>query len=58
MDIYAGGKVTNKDCFARLDVQTVTNASVSESEVVEDSIESAEVQSAEKLQSLRLKLNL
>ncbi|GAB6601430.1 hypothetical protein C2L96_25825 [Bacillus cereus] len=49
MDIYAGGKVTNKDCFARLDVQTVTNASVSESEVVEDSIESAEVQSAEKV---------
>lgn len=50
MDIYAGGKVTNKDCFARLDVQTVTNASVSESEVVEDSIESAEVQSAEKVE--------
>ncbi|HHP5633465.1 TPA: HK97 family phage prohead protease [Bacillus paranthracis] len=50
MDIYAGGKVTDKDCFARLDVQTVTNASVSESEVVEDSIESAEVQSAEKVE--------
>ncbi|MCT1391428.1 hypothetical protein M4D76_24505 [Peribacillus frigoritolerans] len=23
MDIYAGGKITNKDCFARLDVKAV-----------------------------------
>ncbi|WP_075308568.1 HK97 family phage prohead protease [Bacillus wiedmannii] len=48
MDAYVGGKVINKDCFARLDVQTVTDASVPE--VVEDSIETAEVQSAEKVE--------
>jgi len=50
MDIYAGGKVTNKDCFARLDVQAVTSASVPEPEVVEDSIEAVEVQWAEKVE--------
>lgn len=50
MDAYVGGKVINKDCFARLDVQAVTNASAPEPEVVEDSIETAEVQSAETIE--------
>lgn len=55
MDAYVGGKVINKDCFARLDVQTVTSASVPEPEVVEDSIEPTEVQSAEKVEEPQVK---
>ncbi|MBK0009888.1 HK97 family phage prohead protease [Bacillus sp. S35] len=39
MDIYAGGKVTNKDCFVRLDVATVTQASESDSKEVENPTE-------------------
>ncbi|PAK47594.1 HK97 family phage prohead protease [Priestia megaterium] len=36
MDAYVGGKVTNKDCFVRLDVKQVTSASESDSKQVEN----------------------
>ncbi|MDC7762667.1 HK97 family phage prohead protease [Priestia aryabhattai] len=39
MDAYMGGKVINKDCFARLDVKQVTQASESDSKQVENPIE-------------------
>lgn len=47
MDIYAGGRVTNKDCFVRLDVATVAPASHSEPEEVENPMETASIQSIE-----------
>lgn len=36
MDAYVGGKVTNKDCFVRLDVKQVTQASESDSKEIEN----------------------
>lgn len=39
MDVFAGGKVINKDCFARLDVKQVTQASESDSKEVKNPTE-------------------